>query len=274
MRALVCGFASGDIRNGTARWSGRDPVPAVIAFAADHVRPLAARPWRAVEAQHQVSTRKLVDSLDDQALLETMLEESKPPAPAETVSLHYLLATPFRYPPLRHGSRFGGRDERGIWYGAETQATAFAEAAYYRLLFLAGSAADLGTLELPLSVYRVAVATERGVDLASARFSAVRERIVSPLAYAHTQTLGSAMRAASVQAFRYPSARDPDGGVCVGLFDPAAFAARRPSATQTWHCFATREQVEFLRHDHVRDSQHRFARADFLVDGVLPAPAP
>ena len=36
---------------------------------ASRVRPLHLTAWRAVEAQHQVSTRKLVDSLEEQALL-------------------------------------------------------------------------------------------------------------------------------------------------------------------------------------------------------------
>ena len=96
------------------------------------LRALRASPWRAVEAQHQVSTRKLVDSADEQALLEELIDRAKPPDMTGGKT-HYLLATPFRYPPLRHGSRFGTRHERGIWYGSETRAAVFAEVAYYRL---------------------------------------------------------------------------------------------------------------------------------------------
>ena len=54
------------------------------------VGPLATTAWRAVEAQHQVATRKLVDSLEEQALLESILEDHKPPPAAG--ALHYLLA--------------------------------------------------------------------------------------------------------------------------------------------------------------------------------------
>ena len=96
---------------------------------ASEVRPLRLSPWRAVEAQHQVSTRKLVDSVEEQILLEELIERAKPPDVTHGKT-HYLLATPFRYPPLRYGSRFGGRHERGIWYGSETRGTAFAEVAY------------------------------------------------------------------------------------------------------------------------------------------------
>ena len=82
------------------------------------IRALRLSPWRVVEAQHQVSTRKLVDSADEQILLEELIERVKP-ADRTGGRWHYLLATPFRYPPLRHGSRFGGRHEPGIWYGSE-----------------------------------------------------------------------------------------------------------------------------------------------------------
>ena len=50
-----------------------------------------------VEAQHRVSTLKLVDTLEEQALLEDLIEETKPAIPAECRHLDYLLATPFRY---------------------------------------------------------------------------------------------------------------------------------------------------------------------------------
>ena len=83
-------------------------------------QPLALSPWRAVEAQHLVSTRKLVDSADEQILLEELIDRAKPPDRTGGTH-HYLLSTPFRYPPLRHGSRFGSRHERGIWYGSETR---------------------------------------------------------------------------------------------------------------------------------------------------------
>lgn len=53
--------------------------------------------WRAVEAQHVVATMRLVDTLQEQELLERILEASKPPLPPGTQALHYLLSTPFRY---------------------------------------------------------------------------------------------------------------------------------------------------------------------------------
>src|SRR2546429_7726835 len=43
-------------------------------------RELALDAWRVVEAQHMVATRKLVDSDEEQAMLESLIERAKPPA--------------------------------------------------------------------------------------------------------------------------------------------------------------------------------------------------
>ena len=138
------------------------------------LRSLRLSPWRAVEAQHQISTRKLVDSAEEQMLLEELIDRAKP-SDTTRGRLHYLLATPFRYPPLRHGSRFGRRDERGIWYGSESQRTVFAEVAYYRFVFLEGTHANLGVVTTQLTAFTVRARTERGIDLHSAGLDALDE---------------------------------------------------------------------------------------------------
>ena len=51
--------------------------------------------WRGVEAQHRVATMRLVDDLQEQELLESLLEASKPPLPMGAGATHYLLFTPF-----------------------------------------------------------------------------------------------------------------------------------------------------------------------------------
>lgn len=236
------------------------------------VRPLRLEPWRAVESQHQVSTRRLVESDAEQRVLEGLIEASKPPEPTDG-RLHYLLFTPFRYPPLRHGSRFGRRTERGIWYGSETQRSAFAEIAYYRLVFLEGTRADVGPLETQLTTFRAQVRTERGVDLTRPPFAGHRRPIASPTRYEATQALGTAMRAAGVEVARYPSARDVEGGVNVAVFDPGAFGRRQPRGFENWHCVAARKGVEVSSRGYFGHVVHTFPRVDFVVDGRLPAPA-
>src|SRR5688500_12281449 len=236
------------------------------------IRPLVLDAWRVVESQHQIATRKLVQTDAEQQLLEELIDAVKPPY-ATRRRLHYLLATPFRYPPLRYGSRFGTRAERGIWYGAETRPTAFAEIAYYRLLFLEGTQAKLTPLEIDLTAFRASIRTGRGVDLSVPPFLTWVDVLASPSSYEATQALGSAMRGARVEAFRYVSARDAARGINVGVFDPAVFGRRQPRALETWRCTATRERVEVTRRDYFQRASFAFPREQFLVDGVLPAPA-
>ena len=80
-------------------------------------RQTRLEPYRVVEAQHINSTRKLVDTDDEQELLEALIDGAKRPAPvgASFVGLHYLLSTPFRYPPLKYGSRFGSAGTGERW---------------------------------------------------------------------------------------------------------------------------------------------------------------
>jgi hypothetical protein len=225
-----------------------------------------------VESQHQVSTRKLVDSADEQALLEELIDGAKPPDLTRG-RIHYLLFTPFRYPPLAHGSRFGRRHERGIWYGALERRTAFAEVAYYRLLFIEGTHASLGTSTTPLTAFRATLRTARGAELDLPPFDAFRSTIASPVSYAESQSLGDAMRAAKVEAFRYPSARDVEGGVNVGAFTPAVFGRTKPTSLESWHCAASRERVDVTRGDYFTRETFAFSREQFLVEGRLPSPA-
>ena len=228
-----------------------------------------------VEGQHVVSTRKLVDSDAEQQLLEELIEAAKPPLPDEPEfeGLHYLLATPFRYPPLRHGSRFGTRAERGLWYGSESLPTAFAEAAYYRLLFLEGTAAELPQVLTDVSAFTAAIESRAGIDLVGGAFADFEAELAAPDRYDASQRLGADMRRDGVEAFLYRSARDAQAGRNCGVFTPKAFASRRPSPPQTWLCASRRDAVEFTRRDVFRHQALRFPREQFLVQGRLPAPA-
>ena len=236
------------------------------------LRPLAGDAWRVVEPQHLVATRKLVDSDAEQQLLEALIESTKPALPEGR--LHFLLTTPFRYPPLRYGSRFGTRAQRGIWYGSVAQRTAFAETAYYRLLFLEGTAAELAPLHVELSAFRASFRSERGVDLAALPFAEFRDRISSPVSYRESQRLGYEMREAGVHVFRYWSARDRQGGLNVGLFTPKGFSSRKPTVPETWSCVVARDGVEMTKKDVFARASFRFERGEFEVEGRLPAPAP
>jgi hypothetical protein len=81
------------------------------------------------------------------------------------------------------------------------------------------------------------------------------------------------MREAGVELFRYPSARDDEGGVNVGAFSPIVFGSAKPHGFETWHCTAEREKVELTKGDYFKRETYAFSREQFLVGGALPAPA-
>jgi hypothetical protein len=230
-----------------------------------------------VEAQHRVSTLKLVDSLQEQELLERMIDRKKPPLPrsVDSIKLHYLLFTPFRYPPLKHGSRFGGPRERGIWYGSESLHTLFAEKAYYRFVFLDGTKARLAPLTVEQTIFRASVHTKRGIDLTRPPFASHRPAISAKAKYQASQELGRAMRESGVEAFRYHSARDTESGTNVALIEARAFARLQPHGYQTWLCFADATKVQFAQKNvwHKQPMTFSFARAEFEVEGRIPMPA-
>jgi hypothetical protein len=249
--------------------------PSIWTQCAERFEPqrLGGSAWRAVESQHVASTRKLVDSDDEQEILEASIDSVKPPWPAgrRFVGLHYLLATPFRHPPLRYGSRFGTRLERGIFYAADAQPTVLAEKAYYVLLFLEGTEADLTPLSRPLTVFQVRFSAKKGADLTRPPFDAFIDRISSPVSYRDSQPLGAAMRADGIAAFRFVSARDPGRGANLGLFEPV-FTIKQPMHAEQWICTATRARVELRPGPAVTRERMSFPRTTFEVDGVLPAP--
>ena len=110
---------------------------------------LSFKVWRMVEAQHLVSTSKIVDTMAEQALLEDILEESKPPIPKEASDRHFLLFSPFRYEPRQPiGSRFRAVHEPGVFYAAETVRTAAAEVGYWRWRFLQAHPGSLFNCQL------------------------------------------------------------------------------------------------------------------------------
>ncbi|HTL20207.1 MAG TPA: RES family NAD+ phosphorylase [Steroidobacteraceae bacterium] len=209
---------------------------------ASEARTYARALWRVVEAQHTASTMRLTDSLEEQALLEAVLEESKPPLPPAVRRLHYLLATPYRYRP-HLGSRFRAALEPGVWYGAEALRTALAEKAYWRLRFLLDSPATPDLKPVPHTAFAAAVRTKAALDLTRAPF--VRERAVwtDPKSYQGAQELAAAARLAHIELIRYESVRDPEHAACVAVLDPSAFGRGAPHALQTWFIAAARSRV-------------------------------
>lgn len=241
---------------------------------AEQITPLRGRLVRLVESQGQVATLKLVDTLEEQALLEQLLESSKPPLPRSDEPLHYLLHTPFRYPPLRWGSRYGRRHEPSLFYAACRLDTAMAETAFYRFALWHGMATPppSGRILSEHSSFEARYQVERGIHLQLPPFAEHRARLTDRSDYRVTQQLGSDMREAGVEAFEFPSARCPLQGLNVALYAPSAFSERRPRNLTAWLCETTADYVAF-KQAQMADTPRQFPLELFLVDGRLPQPA-
>jgi hypothetical protein len=234
-------------------------------------RRLTGLCWRLVEAQHRVSTLKLVDSFDEQALLERLIEETKPPVPPECRHLHYLISTPFRYGSVYpRGSRFRRAGMTpGVYYASMTPATAAAEMTFHRLLFFAESPRTpwpANAAEFTAFSVRYAGA---GIDLTAPPFSRDQASWMDVTDYEPCQALADAARVARLSVLRYRSARDPDAGTNVAVLSCRGFTQHEPAERQTWRIHlgqsGARAVCEFP------DMRVEFARATFAADPRIAA---
>lgn len=225
--------------------------------------------WRIVEWQHFASTMKIVDNAAEQDLLESLLATSKPPLPEGTEHLDYLLATPFRYDPIRPGSRFRSVTDPGVFYGAETVRTACAELGYWRWKFLM-DAEDLDKIEpVAHTAFRADVHTT-AVDLRDPPFAQDAASWTHLIDYTATQSFARTAREAGVGAIVYQSVRDPEAGWCVAVLTPDAFANKKPLPTsQKWWLAVHQDQVIWRR-----DHEVIVFQMDTPKEGKKEKPAP
>ena len=227
---------------------------------------------RLVENQEQKVTLKLTDSLAEHDVLEALLEDSKPSADihARVAKLDYLLRSPWRYPPLPWGSRFGRRFEPGLCYGALSKVSLFAEAAYYRFVFLAGMEKPFADRVISqFTMYKASYQTNKGFDLSRAPFSKHEKILRHPSRYGPCQELGSLLRERGTEAIVYLSARTKDRAFNVALFSPAALRSRKHREPRQGLCESYTDKVSFRFGDELRE----YARSDFTVRGRIPLPA-
>jgi len=221
-----------------------EPLAEALASAG---RPTRAKAWRAVEAQHIVSTLRLTNNDPvEQDRLERILEESKPPLPASAANLHYLLATPFRYPPSRYGSRFRAWPDPGVLYAATQRRTACAELGYWRWRFLADSPALTEIPAAAQTLFQLGIAGS-GVDLTRPPLDQWSADWRHPNDYSATQALARAARTHGHQWIAYASVRDPESGRCYAVLDPQALRPRQPIAQETWYLTVTRTAAVWQR---------------------------
>jgi hypothetical protein len=230
--------------------------------AASEARQVSSALWRAVEAQHRASTMVLVDTLDEQSLLESLLDDSKPALPQSMRRLHWLLFTPFRYPPLPSGSRFRGPADPGVFYGAEERRTACAELGYWRWRFLQDSPALESMPPMAQTLFRTPV-SGAAIDLRQPPHDAQRAAWTDPRDYAACQAFARSARAAGMDMLVYESVRDPQAGACAAVLTHAAFAADAPDATESWTLAVTRRRVLWRLNSVFEDDAFEFDPASW-----------
>lgn len=219
--------------------------------------------WRAVEAQHRNATIALVKGdATAQAALEDIIEGVKPALPAEARGLHFLLATPFRYlprPPA--GSRFRGRFDPAVFYGAEDIATACAEAGYWRLRFwLDSEALSAKAASMQMTLFEFHGAARALIDLTQPPFKAQRRAWTRPDDYAATQALARRAREEGIEVIRSESVRNAPEGRCLSILTPQVFrAVRNPyrDKQQTWHLYLQPPGLVLWQRS-LDGAQHRF----------------
>ncbi len=230
------------------------------------IKPLKGQYWRCVEAQHIVSTLQLVDSLEDQALLEDILEETKPPIPTECAGLHWLYSTPFRYGLYPSGSRFrkAGRTP-GVYYASKHPRTAIIETAFHILLFYVESP---GTPfpERPSehTMFDVSINTGLAISLIEKPFIDASNLWMHPNAYSSCQELEVLAREADVKVIQYASVRDPEKLENIAILDCTAFASKAPHIQKNWKLWFNKNGVHTI--SEIAEESFSLAPETFIHD--------
>lgn len=239
---------------------------------APNEKSYSTQAFRLVETQEFAATTNLVDDLDEQYLLEQMLDQVKPAYRANTEHMHYLLKTPFRYPPLQHGSRFGSRLLPSFFYASEQVETTLAEVAYYRFVFLSHmQQAYAQAIHSQHWMFTVQVQGQNCADLTKSEYEVFQIQLQDPQYYAFSQQVGKWLtQAQQVDVIRYFSARQA-GGTNLAVYQPHAIVSKQPENTKNWLCLTQPEQISFTEPG--GSGPIKYSIQQFSVDGVLPQPA-
>ena len=227
--------------------------------------------YRIVETQEDAATRRLVDSLEEQELLEQLLDGTKPDYREGSTGRHYLITTPFRYPPLEYGSRFGHYEMPSFFYGSEKIITSLTECAFYRFVFFDDMeiAYDKIVISEHMS-FTVNIQSNTACDLTTIVDMQIQMMLQDQINYIPCQRLGEYLtEELKVTVLRYYSAR-AKGEVNLAISDISAITSDSPANQVKW-TFETGEQhISMRSHD---SGVLTFLKADFLIENQLPKPA-
>ena len=225
---------------------------------------------RIVETQEFAATTQLVDDLEEQSLLEELIDGVKPDYRKGTENLHYLISTPFRYPPLKYGSRFGDITIPSYFYGSENLQTALSECAFYRFVFLDDmNEPYINPIKSEHMSFSVNIESSTTADLTKVTSANLIEMLCSPENYFFTQQLGKYLtQECSATAIRFYSARAKQTkGVNIAVTKPEVITSKKPINNVNWFCHTTNKKISFNAQGSRPTS---FYIEDFLVNGKLP----
>ncbi|WP_299074537.1 RES family NAD+ phosphorylase [uncultured Paraglaciecola sp.] len=226
---------------------------------------------RMVETQEYAATLSLVDDLEEQAILEQILDDFKPSYAEGTESLHYLIATPFRYPPLEYGSRFGTLTEPSFFYASESISTCLAEAAFYRFYLIAGTEEPFPKIiQSDHSLFFVQVLSHHTLDLTRISQSDIVQQLTHPGSYQFSQQIGKLGRQAGADILRYFSARSQVQGINLAIDNHKVIQSTKPEDKLEYIC-QTDPQAGIVRFCQPRAFPVTFTQEQFLHNGKMPS---
>jgi len=229
------------------------------------VRRIKGHAFRVVEDQEEIATLELVDDTNEQMLLEEILENSKPVSTFSR-NVDYLISTPFRYAPLKYGSRFGGRFENSLFYGSLSKHTALCETAYYRFLFwTAMIIKPVSGLRTSHTVFQINYQTDHGLQLQDASFKKHHQKLTHPTNYSFTQQLGKEMREQAINGFEFTSARDIQNGLNIAFFTIDPIRSKYPLHKESFTCLTRDDTVMFKQNGTLLS--YGFPITDFFYEG-------
>lgn len=244
--------------------------PSQIFKASGGLSDYAQSVCRMVETQEYAATTSLVDDLEEQAILEQVLDEYKPDYAEHTENLHYLISTPFRYPPLKYGSRFGSVHEPSFFYASESILTCLSEAAFYRFYLIDGTVTPFPQMiQSEHSLFFVAVKTQHALDLTKIENTSTQSQLTDPQSYHLTQKIGTDARQQGVELIRYYSARNQEQGINVAIDNHSVIQSTGPEHKVEYICQLD-PQSGIVRFSQPRTFPISFKREQFLVDGEFP----
>jgi hypothetical protein len=225
---------------------------------------------RMVETQEYAATTSLVDDLEEQAILEQILDDFKPSYADDTHNLHYLISTPFRYPPLKYGSRFGSITEASYFYASESIQTCLAEAAFYRFYLIDGTETPFPKMiQSEHSLFFVRALSNKTLDLTQVLDTDTQQQLSDPQSYSLTQEVGKKAREFGADLLRYYSARSQERGINVAIDNHTIIQSEKPEDKVEFICQLD-PKTGTLRLSQPRTFPVTFTREQFLVDGNLP----